>query len=89
MEGRKALSIGEDFVLLSSAKFEPGKITVTERIGLDLILPLSAILPFERHHPWHELTQLPARVFEDLLGRAGDMASALLARARLPGPLAC
>ncbi|TNH27797.1 ATP/GTP-binding protein [Micromonospora orduensis] len=87
VEGREALSVGEDFVLLSSAKFEPGRISVAERVGLDLVLPLAAVLPFERHHRWHELTQLPTRLFEGLLGRADDLALALLAKTKLPGPL--
>ena len=39
VESPDALSVGEDFVLLSSAKFEPNRIEVTERIGLDLVLP--------------------------------------------------
>ena len=40
VESPDALAVGEDFVRLSSAKFEPNRIEVTERIGLDLILPL-------------------------------------------------
>lgn len=39
VEDQEALSLGEDFVLLSSAKFELGKIEVEKRIGIDLILP--------------------------------------------------
>lgn len=46
-----ALSVGEDFLLLSSAKFGADKIEVTERVGLELILPLAAILPFQRQAP--------------------------------------
>ena len=49
VESPDALSVGEDFVLLSSAKFNGNQINVDERIGLDLILPLAAMLPFERH----------------------------------------
>ncbi len=44
----EALSLGEDFMLLSSAKFEPGKIEVSQRVGLDLILPVATMLPLER-----------------------------------------
>jgi hypothetical protein len=35
---------------------------VTERIGLDLILPLAAMLPFERHIRWVRRKQVPAKV---------------------------
>lgn len=74
-----ALSVGEDFVLLSSAKFEPGKIEVDKRVGLDLVLPLAAILPFERHVKWTQQLQLPAKVADNLLSGAGAFASVLLA----------
>ena len=45
-----ALAVGEDFVRFSSAKFEPNRIEVTERIGLDLVLPIAAMLPFRATH---------------------------------------
>src|SRR5699024_68106 len=48
VEGDAALSVGEDFLVLSSAKFTPGRIDVSDRIGVDLLLPLAAALPFER-----------------------------------------
>ncbi|GAA2662254.1 hypothetical protein [Paractinoplanes durhamensis] len=80
IEASDALSVGEDFVLLSSAKFEPDKIKVTERIGLDLILPMAAILPFLRHVRWSQATQLPRKVAESLLSNAGTLAAALIAR---------
>lgn len=48
------LSIGEDYVLLSAAKFEPGKIDLTEHVGVDLMLPLAAVLPLERFVRWAE-----------------------------------
>ncbi len=44
----EALFLGKYFMLLSSARFEPDKIEVTERVGLDLILPVSFMLPLER-----------------------------------------
>lgn len=75
-----ALSVGEDFVLLSSAKFEPGRIEVTERVGLDLLLPLAAVLPLERHIKWIETKQLPAKVAADLLDGVGELAVTLLSR---------
>ena len=56
-------------MLLSSAKFEPNRIEVTERIGLDLVLPLAAMLPFERHIRWVEQKQIRAKVVEESAGR--------------------
>lgn len=51
----EALSLGEDFMLLSSAKFylsaadsAPVGIDVTERLGVDLVLPVASLLPLER-----------------------------------------
>ena len=76
----EALAVGEDFVLLSSAKFEPGRIEVTERIGLDLLLPLAAVLPLERHVKWIEQKQLPAKVAAELLDGVGELAVTLLTR---------
>lgn len=58
MQGSDALSVGEDFVLLSSAKFAADKIEVSKRVGLELILPLAATLPLERHVRWAGAKQL-------------------------------
>jgi hypothetical protein len=86
VEDSDALSVGEDFLLLSSAKFEPGKIEVKKRVGLDLVLPLAAILPFERHVKWAQRKQLPAKVAENLLSGAGLLAAALIGKkAKKPG----
>ncbi|WP_298945018.1 ATP/GTP-binding protein [uncultured Microbacterium sp.] len=85
-----AMSVAEDYLLLSSAKFEPGKIEVTERVGLDLVLPVAAILPLERHARWAQLQQLPAKVAENLLnGGARVLAAALIGKAivKAPGPI--
>jgi hypothetical protein len=88
VEANDALSVGEDFVLLSSAKFEAGRITVTERVGLELILPLTAMLPFERHVRWAQAKRIPGKVAENLLGGAGALATALIGRkSKLPGPV--
>jgi hypothetical protein len=84
-----ALAVGEDFVLLSSARFEPNKIEVAERIGLDLVLPLAAMLPFERHMRWVEQKQLAAKVAEDLLSGVEVLADLLVGKvkfARFAGP---
>ena len=72
MDSPDALAVGEDFLRLSSAKFEPNRIEVTERIGLDLILPLAAMLPLERHIRWAQQKQIPAKVAEELLGGAAS-----------------
>jgi energy-coupling factor transporter ATP-binding protein EcfA2 len=72
-----ALSVGEDFVLLSSAKFEPGKIEVTQRVGLELILPIAAMLPFERHLRWARAMNGRGKVYRHLVDGAGAMAGAL------------
>jgi hypothetical protein len=70
VKGDEALAVGEDFVLLSSAKFDPEKIDVEKRIGLDLILPLAAFVPFQRHVKWAESLNLPRKVALDLMQRA-------------------
>lgn len=77
-----ALSVGEDFVTLSSAKFEPNRIEVTERIGLDLILPMAAMLPFERHIKWADRKQMPAKVAAELLDGAGAVAVVLIGKTK-------
>jgi hypothetical protein len=71
--------------LLSSGKFEPNRIEVTERVGLDLVLPLAAMLPFERHIKWVEQMQISAKVVEELLGGAGALAAALIGKAKFAG----
>ena len=80
VDSPSALAVGEDFLLLSSARFEPHKIEVTERIGLDLVLPVAAMLPFERHMRWAEQKQIGVKVAEDLLTGVGTLAAALLGK---------
>jgi hypothetical protein len=88
VEASDALSVGEDFVLLSSAKFDADKIEVTKRVGLELILPLAAMLPFERHARWAQAKQIPGKVVENLLGGAGALAAALIGhKGKLPRPI--
>ncbi|MGY1734597.1 TRAFAC clade GTPase domain-containing protein [Geodermatophilus sp. SYSU D00684] len=88
VEASDALSVGEDFLLLSSARFDAGTIRVTERVGVETILPLAAMLPFERHIRWAQSRQLPGKVAENLLRGVGPMADVLLERlSKLPGPL--
>jgi len=88
VEAKDALSVGEDFVLLSSAKFDTDRIEVTERIGVDMILPLAAMLPFERHVRWAQAKQLQGKVVETLLRGAGPLAAVLVGtKSRFLGPV--
>jgi len=90
VQGDAALSVGEDFVRFSSAKFTPGKIDLTDRVGLDLVLPLAAILPFERHAQWianKGVSKIPDKVIESLVGGAGALVGLLAGKKlKLPGP---
>ncbi len=74
----EALSLGEDFMLLSSAKFEPDRIEVTQRVGLDLLLPVACILPLERLARWAERFEIPGKFLADLAGNAATLAAALV-----------
>lgn len=87
VEAGDALSVGEDFVLLSSAQFGAESIEVTKRVGLELILPLAAMLPFERHVRWAQLKNMPVKVAESLLAGAGALSEVLLGnKIKLAGP---
>jgi hypothetical protein len=79
-----ALSIGEDFMLLSSARFEltstgtePADIDVTQRVGLDLVLPVASLLPLERRVQWHERMDIPRKVLDSLADGAELLAVGL------------
>ncbi len=79
-----ALSVGEDFMLLSSAKFELSSagpevvdIDVTQQVGLDLILPVASLLPLERRVQWNERIEIPRKVLDSLADGAEGLASAL------------
>lgn len=81
----KALSIGEDFMLLSSAKFElssagpePVAIDVTKRVGVDLILPVVSLLPLERRVQWEEKMEIPRQVLDTLADNADTLAAVLI-----------
>lgn len=82
-----AMSVAEDFLLLSSAKFEPDRIEVSQRIGLNLVLPVAAILPLERHAKWAKLQQLPAKVGESIISNGAKLLAAALIGKTKPGPL--
>lgn len=80
-----ALSIGEDFMLLSSAKFERKSdgprildIDLTQRVGLDLILPVASVLPLERRVQWNENFDIPLKVLDSLADGAELLAAALV-----------
>lgn len=76
----EALDIGQDFLLLSSAKFEPGKIVMTQRKGVDLILPIASVLPLERFARWADNFKIPGRVLEVMLRGAGPVLTGFLLR---------
>ncbi len=84
VEAPEALSVGDDFVLLSSAQFEPGKIEVTKRVGLDLILPIAAMLPFSRYVGWALAMRKGADVAEHLLRVARPVADFIEQRTDCP-----
>lgn len=90
VESSDALSVGEDFVLLSSARFDAGRIEVTERVGLELILPVASMLPLERHLRWAQLQLIPGKVGDQLLRKAKTLAlaAALMgSKGKLPGQI--
>lgn len=79
----EALSIGEDYMLLSSAKFrrtpadeEQVAIDVTQRVGLDLILPLALLLPIERRVQWEDELSIPQKILDKLADGADVIATA-------------
>lgn len=74
----EALSMGEDFLMLSSAKFEPGKIEVAERKGVDLLLPVACVLPLERLVQWAERLEIPRKLLDLLVDNADDIARVFL-----------
>jgi hypothetical protein len=82
----EALSLGEDFIRLSSAKFElssagrePVKIDVSERFGVDLILPVASLLPLECRVQWEEKMEIPRQVLDTVADNAETIAEALIA----------
>ncbi|MEE1650741.1 ATP/GTP-binding protein [Brachybacterium sp. J144] len=72
-----ALAVGEDFLRLSSARFQPGTIDVSTRVGLDLLLPVAAMLPMQRHLRWARTLEMPRRVVDDLLSGADGVKAVL------------
>lgn len=68
IDNDEAFSFGKDFLLLSSAKFTPGHIDISQRKGVDVLLPLACVLPMQRHLWWQELKVLPINLADKLLG---------------------
>lgn len=88
VQDNDALSVSEDFVLFSSAKFEADRIEVTKRVGLELILPLAAMLPIERYAQWAQAKRIRGKVIENLLVGTEAFAAVLIdSEGSLPGPL--
>lgn len=77
VESKEVLSVGEDFVLLSSAKFEGNKIEVEKRVGLNLLLPLASVFAFERHLKWAQADHIGKDLAVLLLQDAQTVAVAL------------
>lgn len=79
-----ALSVGDDFIVLSSAEFElqpgstPGEIDVSRRIGLNLLLPVASILPLERRVQWQKKMDIPWKVVASLADGAEVLAAGLV-----------
>lgn len=85
VEAPDALSLGEDFLLLSSGRFQlrsddltPEVIDLSRRIGLDLVLPVSLFLPLERRTQWAERLNAPLSVLDTVADNADVIAAALL-----------
>lgn len=88
VEDPETLDVGEDFLLLSSARFEPGQIDVGTRTGVDLLMPITAMLPFERFAKWATNKQRAVAVAEQLLRFAGPVLGFLGSkRLKLSGPV--
>lgn len=63
----EVLAFGADFMRISSAEFLPNKINTNKHFGIDLILPIAAILPFQRFSRWIKLQLVPAKLATRLL----------------------
>ncbi len=77
VESPTALSMGEDFIRLSSGHFEVDRIEVTRRVGLDLIVPVAATLPMERMARWSSMKLVPRQVAVSLVANGGPVAQVL------------
>lgn len=89
-----AMSVGEDFVRLSSAKFTPDVIEVDQRIGIELILPIASVFPLERFLRWAEARRMRGKLVQMLFNHASAAAGlvailvGVISRfAKVPGPI--
>lgn len=92
IEAPEATSVFDDLVLLSSARFQPERIEVGQRVGLDLILPFAAILPLEKIAWWKKAGALPMPLLNNLTkandGIVGLAVPFLMKKAKdIPGPI--
>ncbi|MGM0928844.1 MAG: hypothetical protein ACQEXN_03935 [Actinomycetota bacterium] len=72
----------------SRSKFDADKIEVNKRVGLELILPLAAMLPLERYARWAQARRIRGKVVENLLVGTEFVAAVLIAgEGQLPGRL--
>lgn len=87
--GEAALSMGEDFVLMSSAKFKNDRIETEKRVGVDLMLPLASALPLQRHLQWAAALALPGKLGKVLVNGVGTGFNLLNKyQDKLPTPIA-
>ncbi|WP_231107899.1 MULTISPECIES: ATP-binding protein [Corynebacterium] len=68
IDNDEAFSFGKDFLLLSSAKFIPGHIDLSQRKGVDVLLHLACVLPIQQQLWWQELRVLPINLANRLVG---------------------
>lgn len=83
----EGLSMGDDFMLVSSAKFEPSKIQVTDWVGVYLLLPVASLLPLERLVRWAERFEIPRKWLDQLADNADVLAAALIGSKAIAGIL--
>lgn len=50
---------------------------MTQRVGLDLILPVASLLPLERRVQWNERLEIPRKVLDTLADGAETLAAAM------------
>lgn len=91
---KSAMSVGEDFVRLSSAKFAPGVIEVEQRIGIELILPIASVFPLGRFLRWAEARKMRGKLVKEIFNYASGAAGLVAVivgfigrAAKIPGPI--
>ncbi|WP_296182997.1 GTPase [uncultured Corynebacterium sp.] len=71
VDGDEALSVGEDYIVISSAEFKNDSIDLEKHKGVDALLPLSTILPIQRYQRWNVLRLLPAGLADEKMVKRG------------------